>query len=70
MMTAEDDTGYDSPLRSGRSAISNKIRKLRSEDVPEDQAVAMAINMQRQGRLTPKGAYIRKTARRQRGRRM
>ncbi len=41
-------------------AVSNKIRKLREEGTPQKQAVAMALNMKREGRLTKRGGYKRK----------
>lgn len=42
---------------------SAKISKLVSEGKPHDQAVAMALNMKREGRLTPSGGYVRKGGR-------
>ena len=39
--------------------VSKKIRILRGENVPERQAVAMALSMNRAHRLTPSGDYIR-----------
>ena len=46
--------------RKGRHPrASRKISKLRREGVPEDQAVATALNMERKGRLTPTGGYKR-----------
>jgi hypothetical protein len=41
------------------SAVGKKISKLRHEEVPEDQAVAEALNMKREGRLTESGGYRR-----------
>ena len=49
-----DDKGL-SGLRVGK-----KISKLRHEGKPEDQAVAMALNMEREHRLTEGGGYKRK----------
>lgn len=43
-----------------KSAESRKISKLvRDEKMPQDQAVAVALNMKREGRLTPSGGYRR-----------
>jgi hypothetical protein len=42
-----------------RNRVSKKISILRHEDVPQKQAVAMALNMQREGRLGPEGQYKR-----------
>ncbi len=42
-----------------RDAVGKKISILRNEDVPRDQAVAEALNMQREGRLTKSGGYKR-----------
>lgn len=44
-----------------RSAVSRKISKLRHESpaVPQRQAVAMALEMKRRGRLTKSGGYKR-----------
>lgn len=42
-----------------QGAIGKKISHLRKEGKPQDQAVAMSLNMQRQGRLTKEGNYIR-----------
>jgi hypothetical protein len=53
--------------RKKRSAVSKKISTLRHEDVPEDQAVAMALNMKREGRLTKSGGYKRTGRRRRKG---
>jgi hypothetical protein len=53
--------------RKKRSAVSKKISTLRHEDFPEDQAVAMALNMKREGRLTESGGYKRAGRRRRKG---
>jgi hypothetical protein len=42
-----------------RNAVSRKISKLAHEGKPQDQAVAMALNMKREGRLGPRGGYRR-----------
>ena len=42
-----------------KSAESRKISKLMHEGKDQDQAVAMALNMSREGRLTPSGGYRR-----------
>ena len=44
-------------------AISAKISKLVKEGHTRKQAVAMAMSMQRSGRLGPKGGYKRKRKR-------
>jgi hypothetical protein len=44
-----------------RTKVSEKISKLvKSEGVPQKQAVAMALSMERAGRLRKGGKYIRK----------
>lgn len=45
--------------RKPRSPEGKKISLLRSEGVPQDQAVAQALSMKRAGRLTKSGSYIR-----------
>jgi len=40
--------------------VSDKIRVLRRENVPEKQAVAEALSMERAGRLRRGGRYVRK----------
>ena len=42
-----------------KSAESKKISRLVREGEPQDKAVAMALNMSREGRLTPSGGYRR-----------
>ena len=42
-----------------RSPEGKKISLLRSEGVPQDEAVAEALSMKRAGRLTSSGGYIR-----------
>jgi hypothetical protein len=44
---------------SRRDLVSQKISKLRSENVPERQAVAEALSMKRAGRLRQGGKYVR-----------
>jgi len=46
--------------RPKKSAESKKISKLMHEGKSQDQSVAMALNMKREGRLTPSGGYRRK----------
>jgi hypothetical protein len=46
-------------MRKKRDRVSKKISILRHEDVPQKQAVAMALSMNRAGRLTPEGGYKR-----------
>lgn len=46
--------------RARKNAVSKKISKLRHEGIKQDQAVAMALNMKREGRLTKSGGYKRK----------
>lgn len=50
-----------------RDAVGKKISKLRHEDVPQDQAVAEALSMEREGRLTKSGGYIRSKRKKSRG---
>lgn len=45
--------------RATNADVSAKISKLRHEGKPQDQAVAMALNMKREGRLTKGGGYRR-----------
>ena len=47
-----------------RTRVGKKISKLRHEGVPEDQAVAESMSMDRAGRLTKAGGYIRSKKRR------
>lgn len=47
------------PAIKSKEAVSNKIRELRQEGVPQEQAVATALNMERRGRLTSTGKYKR-----------
>lgn len=55
--------------RKARSRVSDKIRVLRHENVPRDQAIAMSLSMERAGRLRPGGKYVRaKKKRRSRSR--
>lgn len=46
-----------------KDLVSQKISVLRHEDVPQKQAVAMAINMGKAGRLRAGGKYVRKGSR-------
>ena len=43
--------------RVTRDDVSKKISKLRHEGKPPKQAVAIALNMKREGRLTKGGGY-------------
>jgi len=45
---------------SKNKRIGDKIRFLRHESVPEKQAVAEALSMERSGRLKSGGRYTRK----------
>ncbi len=45
--------------KEGQKRVSAKISHLREEGVPEKKAVATALNMERAGRLGPKGGYKR-----------
>lgn len=48
------------PRKSKRqSRVSKKIRILRKENVPQRQAVATALNMERRHRIGPNGEYRR-----------
>lgn len=55
--------GTEKELREGhntKGAVSKKISHLvKSEGKPQKQAVAMALNMEREGRLTKEGGYKR-----------
>lgn len=53
--------------RAKKSAESKKISKLMHEGKSQDQSVAMALNMKREGRLTPSGGYRRAGRKRRRG---
>lgn len=46
-----------------KSLVSQKISVLRHEGKPQKQAVAMAINMGKAGRLRQGGKYVRKGSR-------
>jgi len=46
-------------MGQARKRESEKISKLRREGVSEKQAVAMALNMEREGRLGRHGTYHR-----------
>lgn len=43
-----------------KSPESYKIEKLIKEGYPQKQAVAIALQMKKEGRLGPRGGYIRK----------
>jgi len=45
--------------RQKKSRVSKKISHLVREGTPQKQAVAMAMSMQRAGRITPSGGYRR-----------
>ena len=53
--------------RAKKSAESKKISKLMHEGKDQPQAVAMALNMKREGRLTKSGGYRRAGRKRRRG---
>ena len=40
--------------------LSRKISILLKEGIPKRQAIAIALSMQKYGRIGPKGKYIRK----------
>jgi len=46
---------------ASQKRVSAKIRRLHETepDMPQKQAVAMALSMERAGRLTPQGGYKR-----------
>lgn len=50
--------------KGSQSRVSDKISVLRHENVPEKQAVAMSLNMEREGRLRSGGRYVRKHSKR------
>jgi hypothetical protein len=43
--------------RARKNVVSKKISKLSHEGYPHKQAIAIAINMNREGRLTESGGY-------------
>ena len=43
--------------KAGQARVAAKIRHLRKEGVPSKQAVAMALSMEREKRLGPRGGY-------------
>lgn len=45
-------------MKKHRDRISKKISILRAEKVPQRQAVAEALSMERAGRIRPDGSYI------------
>ena len=49
-----------SKKKAKNKRVSDKIRVLRSENVPEKQAVAESLSMERSGRLMSGGRYKRK----------
>ena len=53
-------------MAAKKSLVSQKIPVLRREGIPEKQAVAMAISMNKAGRLRQGGKYVpaRKSSRR------
>lgn len=50
-------------MAKGRDLVSQKISVLRGEGVPQKQAVAMSISMNKAGRLRQGGKYVRKSSR-------
>ena len=50
---------YHSEVHPDKQRVSKKIEVLMHENVPQKQAVAMAINMEKHHRLTNYGGYIR-----------
>ena len=54
----------DRRKKEKRDRVGSKISLLRREGMPEDQAVATALSMERSGRLRSGGKYIRKGHRR------
>lgn len=54
-------------MRKKRDRVSKKISILRHEGVPQDQAVAESLSMERAHRLTPEGGYKRVGRKRKRG---
>ena len=45
--------------QSNGKAVSSKVSKLIKEGYPQKQAVAIALSMERSGRLSPMGGYKR-----------
>jgi len=54
-------------MKKKRDRVSKKISFLRHENVPQEQAVAESLSMERTGRLTKSGGYIRAGKRKKRG---
>lgn len=46
-------------VRHSPARVGKKISHLIGEGKPRDQAVAMALSMERAGRITPSGGYRR-----------
>ncbi len=46
-------------MKNSSKLVSKKIKKLRKEGVKQEQAVAMAINMGKKGRITKDAGYSR-----------
>jgi len=55
-----------SKRRAKKSGVSNKIAKLVREGKTPEQAAGEAYGMEREGRLTHAGGYIRSSAKRRR----
>ena len=49
--------------RAANRRVGDKIRKLRGEGKPEKQSVAIALNLEREGRIGPRGGLKRKRKR-------
>ena len=45
------------------SRVGRKIRKLKREGKPQKQAVAIALDLERRGRIGPKGGLVRRRKR-------
>ena len=57
----EDEIERKFPKTSNKkkSRVGYKISKLVKEGKPHNQAVAIALNMEKNGRLGPRGGYIK-----------
>lgn len=52
------DKAKGAVLMATHGPVSEKIKKLMAEGKSQEQAVAMALSMEREGRLRPGGVYV------------
>lgn len=57
LVEAAGSRGRGPQTKNERAAVGAKIRKLKSEGINPDEAVATAMSMFRAGRLGPRGGY-------------